>query len=98
LSSVRTFFRHCPSCGKRFEIRLVGKKLEEEEGISGEERIDSMTGALKLVPIVVNEERPVLVDVKEFQYTYRCKHCGHTWTEVRDVKRDANAPSGYTGD
>ena len=26
-----TFFRHCPSCGRRFEIRLEGKNLTSTE-------------------------------------------------------------------
>jgi len=27
MSGITTFFRHCPSCGRRFEIRLQGKSL-----------------------------------------------------------------------
>ena len=27
--------------------------------------------------------QPVIIDVKDFQYTYRCKACGHTWMELR---------------
>jgi hypothetical protein len=27
---------------------------------------------------------------KEFQYSYRCKHCGHQWTEKRT---EENQPS-----
>jgi hypothetical protein len=98
LSSVKTFFRHCPSCGRRFEIRLVGKRLENEKGFSGKEQESPMTGALNLAPIVVHQDSPILVDVKEFQYAYRCRHCGHSWTELHEVTRDDKAPAGYTGD
>jgi len=28
------------------------------------------------------EGRPILVDVEEFRYTYKCGHCGHEWTEI----------------
>lgn len=31
MPSVTTFFRHCPSCGRRFEIRLVSKDLVSTE-------------------------------------------------------------------
>ena len=31
MPSVTTFFRHCPSCGRRFEIRLVDKNLVSTE-------------------------------------------------------------------
>jgi len=26
---------------------------------------------------------PTIVDVEEFQYNYKCKHCGHEWSEKR---------------
>ena len=39
MSEVKTFFRHCPSCGRRFHIRVVSKQLlqmdREDEEISG---------------------------------------------------------------
>ena len=47
---------------------------------------------------VLAEDAPVVVDIEEFQYTYRCKHCGHQWSEVRDTERKFEAPEGYTGD
>jgi hypothetical protein len=28
-------------------------------------------------------DRPVMVDIKEFRYAYRCGHCGHAWTELK---------------
>lgn len=31
MPGITTFFRHCPSCGRRFEIRLVGKNLVDVE-------------------------------------------------------------------
>jgi phage terminase large subunit GpA-like protein len=34
---IRRFFRHCPSCGRRFEIRLESKSLVSESTASGEE-------------------------------------------------------------
>lgn len=94
-SKTKTFFRHCPSCGHRFEIRLVGKKLLEDEETPAEAtsvQISPM-GAWQLgrsnflsssgVSMVSLEGTdPVVVDAKKFQYTYRCKHCGHTWMEV----------------
>jgi len=29
------------------------------------------------------EKVHVTVERKEFQYTYKCKHCGHEWVEKR---------------
>jgi hypothetical protein len=40
---IRRFFRHCPSCGRRFEIRLVSKDLIGETTSSGEEESPAPT-------------------------------------------------------
>ena len=36
--------------------------------------------------LVVYEGGPIFVDIEEFQYVYRCKHCGHEWTEKHLVE------------
>ena len=46
---------------------------------------------------VLEEGKPFVVDVEEFQYEYRCKHCGHEWSEVRQ-KEHRVGTKGYTGD
>ncbi len=70
------FFRHCPQCGRMFHITLVDKKL----GHLYKETVE--TGPVIVRPrLVVEEGIPVTVDVEEFQYAYKCKHCGHEWYE-----------------
>jgi hypothetical protein len=82
LSEVTTFFRHCPSCGRRFEIRLITRKLvEEKEEVEG--RKSAPLSSHSVFFNEVAESVPITVDSKEFQYSYRCKHCGHEWSEVR---------------
>jgi len=76
---VRTFFRRCPSCGRRFEIRLVNKKLIGSEQI--ESNVEQYTPTL--APVILESNVPILVEVDDFGYTYRCKHCGHQWSEDR---------------
>jgi hypothetical protein len=78
------FFRHCPGCGRRFHIKLVDKKMIHLE----RETVAEEPGALSLSqfrgsPVLVLQEsaRPTIVDVEEFQYSYRCSHCGHEWSE-----------------
>jgi len=35
-------------------------------------------------PVVMLESNvPLVVEVDDFSYTYRCKHCGHQWSEER---------------
>lgn len=97
MSSVRTFFRHCPSCGRRFEVRLVRKKSVGEEDIPETLR-KAAGGYINPAPALMTEDKPVVVDIEEFQYTYRCQHCGHEWTEAHETERTFDVPKGYTGD
>ena len=97
MSGIRTFFRHCPSCGRRFEIRLVSKESVDSETHSGEVKRTFNIG-IKQLSTLVQADVPIIVDSEDFQYTYRCKHCGHQWSEVRETDKTFDAPKGYTGD
>ncbi len=80
------FFRHCPGCGRRFHIKVVDKKMIhlERESMPGNERplILSQFRGSPALP-VQESSRPIIVDVEEFQYSYKCQHCGHEWSEKR---------------
>ena len=87
---VRTFFRFCPSCGKRFHIQILSKEkvaVEREERAPGNAEsvvpgvLDQVSGFSAPVPLVLEEGHPVMVEVDDYRYSYRCKHCGHEWTE-----------------
>ncbi len=83
------FFRHCPGCGRRFHIKLLDKKLIELDRIQVADRtVTNPYGggvAYSAAPAVfiVHDGRSVVIDVEEFQYAYKCKHCGHEWSEKR---------------
>jgi len=49
-------------------------------------------------PTILSNDVPSIVDIEDFQYTYKCKHCGHGWSEVREKEQTYRAPEGYTGD
>jgi len=78
---VRKFFRRCPSCGRRFEIRVVSKKLVGSEQV--ESTVKQYTAGSVSDPLVLESDVPIVVEVDDFRYTYRCKHCGHQWSEER---------------
>jgi hypothetical protein len=42
--------------------------------------------SLPRIHIVVGGTEPVTVDTEEFRYAYRCKHCGHEWSEEHTEK------------
>ncbi|SRR6266704_2294293 len=90
------FFRHCPECGRRFHIKLVDKQLVSKEKeliptkrvITGQytylgarQKRPMSGGPTSYSPTVVVEGEPMVIDFEEFQYAYRCKHCGHEWAE-----------------
>jgi predicted RNA-binding Zn-ribbon protein involved in translation (DUF1610 family) len=85
MAEIETFFRRCPSCGRRFEIRLVGKKLIESESIKEERPVNSdFFGGYSGSILEVDETEPTIVEVEKFQYAYKCKHCGHQWVEIKE--------------
>jgi len=88
MSELRTIFRRCPNCGKRFEIHITGKKLVDEKVVSNRVQIDPvlMTSSPRLLVPTMMREGVTTVDEKEFRYAYECKHCGHKWFEL--VKND----------
>ena len=78
MSTASEFFRHCPSCGRRFHIRHVNKELVDEKKET--EEMKRAAGTVRSVILEFNV--PITIDVKEFQYSYKCKHCGHEWFET----------------
>jgi hypothetical protein len=80
------FFRHCPGCGRRFHIKLEKKELVH---LDRETVPATVTPRATVTPfenpivLVSSEGRPIVADIEEFQYTYKCGHCGHEWSEKR---------------
>ena len=82
------FFRHCPECGRRFHIKLETKKMVTSRAESIRTIVPSAVGvrsagmgARAFTAIAVQEGKPIIIDVEEFQYAYKCQHCGHEWSE-----------------
>ena len=114
MSAIRTFFRHCPSCGRRYEIRLVSKKeiSDESETWKIKERVlpqsvrarakesimtlDADLGVPESSPRIL--EVPEIGETKEFRFNYRCKSCGHEWSEERFKTTERPASPDYEGD
>jgi len=86
MSEVKTFFRICPACGRRFHIKVVSKKLADDKSETVEMTQPAVISTFPQMrggaPLIVEENVPVTIDVEEFQYSYHCKHCGHEWSEI----------------
>ena len=57
-------------------------------------------GERRMMHAIMEENVPMLVVDKEFQYAYKCKHCGHEWSEVHEKETETReeGSAGYTGD
>lgn len=93
MPDVTDFFRFCPSCGRRFHIKLVSKTLvgdRKEVRQVKQMLVGPPTNAFRSPYVVVVQDTiPVTVDVQDFEYAYRCKHCGHVWTEEHSSESTA---------
>jgi DNA-directed RNA polymerase subunit M/transcription elongation factor TFIIS len=97
LSEVRDIFRICPSCGRRFHVKLVSKNLVDEHKHTDEMKKAMMNptpmgylkGSAPVLPIIVEQDVPITIDIRDFQYIYQCKHCGHAWSEMREKESKA---------
>lgn len=109
MSEIKAFFRHCPACGRRFEIRVVGKERVGLDAQTGDERVQTpgdVQASMRLAAggtpfggaLLLAEDVPAMVNEEEFQYSYRCKHCGHQWSEVHSEYTPAEVAEGYKGD
>jgi DNA-directed RNA polymerase subunit M/transcription elongation factor TFIIS len=101
MSEVKTFFRHCPQCGRRFEIRVTKKQPPTDDSYNSEiPRSDIETIQAKAIEPLILEDanQPLIVEDEELSYTYRCRHCGHQWTEIHNKIEVERPPEGYTGD
>ena len=83
---MREFLRRCPACGKRFTVRLQGRKLVDVE--QDTERIAHDVVVLarggrdsRVIPAGVTYV-DVPIEREKFEVTFECHHCHHKWTET----------------
>jgi transposase-like protein len=88
-----TFLKKCPNCGKHFEVERIAEKVEERAVTVDRSRelMDQKIGPV-YVPSYTDgldesastADDPVLAEKQVREETYKCRHCGHTWTETRE--------------
>jgi uncharacterized Zn finger protein len=93
-----TIFKKCPNCGKRFEVEHTGESVERKTEVVTEEKLISNPSMMAPNPMTPLLDTPysnppaVMVDelLEEDEYTesYKCKHCGHVWTEKHEEVED----------
>jgi hypothetical protein len=103
MSKLGTLVRTCPSCGHRFHVKLVDEKLLSDRATAEPVQKDGMmmnTGASagvwgypkgkvwSLFPGGEQEEGTFATRRKEFEDSFKCVHCGHQWSERREVETE----------
>jgi hypothetical protein len=85
---MKELLRKCPSCGRRFVLKIDSKKLVDVQHSTERLIRDFSTypfsrqqsGAVQgWVDVKTTEDVPIELD--EYEVTYDCRHCHHTWTE-----------------
>ncbi len=71
--------------------------LERQEPSTSQAAMSAMADGF-VTPSLLREGKPTLVEVDDFQCTYRCNHCGHEWNEIRKAESQVNRPEGSTQD
>ena len=96
-----TFFKKCPSCGKRFEVKRTGEELERRDVSQetvrttiplrprGSWRYEAPGDRINIRPdgSTAYGERRITREADTYDETYTCKHCGNRWTEKRVKKK-----------
>jgi transcription elongation factor Elf1 len=101
-NEIRTFFRHCPACGHRFQVRLISEKeIPDSESVTDatmppismnyDTTSAPRSGEKRMIHLDDSADTTV-VDSKRELDTYRCGHCGHVWTEVREQNQRLHVP------
>jgi rubredoxin len=76
----------CPECHRLFTKELEDKQFIGHEVVEVPEEPASLKGSTRLStwePIFVKK------DISRYRYRYKCKHCGHEWTEIKTEERSA---------
>jgi len=76
----------CPRCHRLFTRELEKKEFVNHDFAMVQGEPSALEGAIK-----ANASRPYYVrkEFSRYRYHYRCKHCGHEWTELRTEITDA---------
>jgi len=74
------FLQRCPKCGRRSLRLVLSKKLADENTIDGTRTV---YGRSRLW----SWEEGSHVTVYSYEYTRKCRVCGHAWTEVVTKQR-----------
>jgi DNA-directed RNA polymerase subunit RPC12/RpoP len=74
--------RKCPQCQSKGAAEVL-----EYELVDSRNYVDS-AAAQKLPRKFRRRVKPIRVEEKKYQVDYKCKHCGHEWTDFATDKEE----------
>jgi hypothetical protein len=98
--SFGLLLRECPSCKRRFGVKLLSQKIaDSQEELPGSEMpkphwagdngsLAANPTALSGAPLVPNPGVERVVRQYTILKTYQCKNCGHEWSEKHLESQD----------
>jgi transposase-like protein len=83
------FLRRCPSCGRRFAVKVDRRVLEDRQEDNMELVHNVVVGGIgftgprysALAPVVIRTVENVPIERDTFSIQYECRHCHHQWSE-----------------
>lgn len=77
--------RKCPNCEKKGGGEVVEYELLES-------RTYTDTAAIQSLPRKFRDKaKPVKMEEKKYEVDYKCKHCGHEWTDFATDKEQVSS-------
>jgi predicted RNA-binding Zn-ribbon protein involved in translation (DUF1610 family) len=105
VTRLPTFLKKCPNCGKRFEVeRVAESESAKEEDVLSETAVSESrdaVGPASPISVTENMQLPTSsgahldVEVEDEKIeSFKCKHCGYTWTEKHEKMNDLGQVKG----
>ena len=81
----------CPKCHSLFQVTETKELIQDDKvdviKVTPGERVKEVLEFLNpvgMVPMAGSEGREVHADDLTYQYSFKCKHCGYEWTEIKE--------------
>ncbi len=99
-------FRKCPSCGRRFAVKLRKEELVSEEIAESDRVVTTPAGLGRVTRGGVGMETDTAIQTTvhtsverdTIRFEYECGKCGHKWEETRIESRKLHSPNKTKSD
>ena len=76
----------CPKCHRLFSREVEEKEIVDER-VYNTSQAPEFAGGGNLQDPNITSGMSVPKDLVTYKYHYKCKHCGHEWTDTKEEER-----------